>query len=582
VDRMQWVAELFDRMSGPAKRIARNLDSMNSRLNMSAAGTTMLSGKQKTLQENLFGSAGESMRLSSVLAGVSAGVIAAGAAFGLMAYQIGKTAFENFAFKESALATGKALWGSSEAADAMFTKASQLAKLTPFNVGDVVKGFNKLGAAGFKMDEVPVVFQGLSDIAAMSGRGADAVNSLGLAFSQIMGKGHLAGQELNQITEAAGGAVSSTKLFAQISKIVGRDVGFADVESGAIGAREAIMGVMQIAKQMGGGIIGQNSIEQSKTLGGLWSNLQDTVTNLWLTMDIANKPWFKAVKSFVSGMVDALDSSSRAGQVLQGVFDRLFGDTIGRFIGDGSKDMTDTIIAIALAFETVAQHAIAAFHGLFDGLAAGFGPLIQGLGALNNEGLQNTHDLFAAIGTSIADVVTGFAAIGAAAVAVITPFKMLADEVQRIYDFITLTIGGLAQMIGGGLVTGLTGGFVDATSTMDAGANDLIYGFKRILGIASPSKVFEGFGENVVEGFNSGVERVPGMDASLGQDLAAGAAGRGTAGGAGGSPVSVGLTINVNATGGADGDSIAQRIAEVVPTALANLFDQLATERGAM
>lgn len=573
-EQMSWVALLFDKMSGPAKRIGNALQGLHTDLK----DTSSKFGKFAKAQDLAGGAA---MTMGSAMGGIVGLVAAAGVAWAGMAYAIGSSAFPMFAFKESALATGKALWGSAEAAQEMFTKASQLARLTPFNVQEVVGGFNKLGAAGFGKNEVPVVFQGLADIASMSGKGAEAIGSLTLAFSQIMGRGRLQSQELNQITEAAGGAVSRLKLFKEIAKIMG--VAETSIESmmenGLIPARVAIMGVMQVSKQLGGGVIGQNSIEQSKTLGGLWSNLQDTITNLWLTMDLSNAPWFKTVKGVMNNLIDLLDTSSESGAKLQATFGRIFANFFGEFatLGtpEGLQKMATVLEQVSHGFAIFMNMGTAAFSGLWSGMQAGLQPLMQLVGGFGEMGILSIgmRSTFEALGKVIGYLALGFGVIFAVVSPLVVVFSKL---VNLIITAVNAVVGGLFE----GLLHMFNG--TDTWSTMKAVGSDMgtgiKNGFAEALEIKSPSKVFAGYGENVVEGFNRGVDSLPGMDATLATDLAAG-----TSGGVGrsaGGGVSVALTVNLNGSASEDADSIAHRVAEVTTSTLTSFFDQLAAERG--
>lgn len=582
MERMTFIAELVDRMSAPSRRMTRSLWGLYTATHQGRNSLGQFTEKAESMRRTVNLGSIDALDLKSSIAWLGAGLLAVGVGFATLSFKIGEAAFSNFAFKESALAVGKVLWGTTEAADAMFKKATAIAKLTPFNVGETVTSFNRLGASGFSAEEVPVVFQGLADIASMSGKGAESISGMTRAFSDMMSKGHLMTQELNQMTEAAPGAINRLALFRNIARIMGttEDSVGSLIENGLVPARVAIMSVMQVAKSLGGGIVGANSVEQSKTLGGLWSNLQDTITNLWLTMDLTKAPWFKAVKNFMAGLVEALDTSTASGKELQAVFNRLFGKAIDGFIGDGTADMGGKIIDLAHSFEFMANMGIAAFQGLWEGLKAGFAPLIQASGLFigTDDDAETMRQTFEGLGEMLAHIATGFAIIAEVAIKVAGLFQWLGESVTALWDSLVNIFDGIARFIGGGLVSGLTSGFTEGNAAMTDGANNLVYGFKRLLGISSPSKVFEGFGENVVEGFNRGVEGM-GMNATLGSDLAAGATARGVSGGAG-SGASVSITVQVDNTGHGDGDSIAQRIAELLPSVVSSMFDQLAVERG--
>lgn len=562
MERMSWVMELFDKMSGPAKRMNAQLKNLYATM-----GSFRKPLQTFAKDQDLAGSA--AMTLGGTLGMLTKGALIAGAAFVALGFFVGKSAFENFAFKESALATGRALWGSAEAADAMFKKASQLARLTPFNVKEVATAFNRLGAAGFGMEEVPVVFQGLSDIASMSGKGTEAISGMTLAFSQIMGKGKLMSQELNQITESAGGAVSRMKLFGEIAKIMGVSEKSIEsmMENGLIPARVAIMGVMQVAKGLGGGVIGQNSIEQSKTLGGLWSNLEDTITNLWLTMDLTRAPWFTAVKSFLSGLIDALDTTSHSGQVLQGVMDRLFSKTIGSFIGDGTQDMGQIISDLALGFEFAANVGIAAFKGLWEGLKKGFAPMLAAMGEMRTDEdvFRGVQRVFEAIGVAVAQIANGLIVIGGL-VAKITgqadgsksPFAM--DPKDPTKAMSAFAAGPFAALMPDFNKPALPGerrlGFMGGWPSKE-----------EVDPMAAARAKIRAMDSNVAPESNGALQS---FEPTPGSGGGTGAGGR----------TNVTLSVNVNNNGHEDGDSIAQRLGEMLPSTIAGIFDQLAAERG--
>lgn len=553
-EKLSWVFELFDAMSAPAVRISKSMREVHK----SITGT---SGPLKTLTNDTWGFDKGTLSVKDGLTAIAAGAAAAGAAFVALSLSIGKSAFESFAFKEATLATMTALYGSADAADVMFKKAIEVARLTPFNVQQVAGGFAKLGAAGFTQAEVPVVFQAVSDIAALSGRGAEAVGSLTLAMSQIMGRGHLAAGELNQITEAAGGAISATKLFAKISELRGAKTGYDELESKVIDSRTAMMALLQIAKEMGGGVIGQQSIEQSKTLGGLWSNLQDSFTNMWLTMDLSSSSWFKDVKAFLGNLIDALDTSTASGKTLQGVFDRLFGRFtsafLGEFTGDkGLAEMQTGVTGLALAFEHVMDLGLAGFQGLWQGLKTGLAPLRDMFGIMDSgsndvEGMRGTME---AVGLALSKIIIGFTALAEAILTVLGAMDRFSATGNVIKD----VIGGIADISGIGQVVSGAGRILDASKTggATAGANaDAFFGS--------------------IPGYTPGLDA--NMTSSLGDEVRASAEGRGTAPGEG---ANVSVALHLDNTGHLDGDAIAQRLQEVLPSTLAGIFDQLAAEHG--
>lgn len=96
------------------------------------------------------------------------------------------------------------------------------------------------------------------------------------------------------------------------------------------------------------------------------------------------------------------------------------------------------------------------------------------------------------IASTIATTVTGFLTR-----MVVSVKRWIAERITDLVEIGASIIGGLVSGITGA-VSGLVGAVTGAiSSAIDAG--------KRLLGINSPSKLFEGFGENVMQGFANGV-----------------------------------------------------------------------------
>ena len=57
-----------------------------------------------------------------------------------------------------------------------------------------------------------------------------------------------------------------------------------------------------------------------------------------------------------------------------------------------------------------------------------------------------------------------------------------------------------------GLQKGIKGGWPGALGTMQKGGNNLINNFKKMFKIHSPSRLMQGFGENIVQGLANGLK----------------------------------------------------------------------------
>jgi hypothetical protein len=100
--------------------------------------------------------------------------------------------------------------------------------------------------------------------------------------------------------------------------------------------------------------------------------------------------------------------------------------------------------------------------------------------------------------------------------------------------------------------------------------------FKHILDIHSPSGVFEEFGGFTAEGFANGLTGGRGMVDSAVNGMVS--VPKGGAGGLGGSPT-INLSVHVEGSG-ADAETLARKLAELLPSQLASAFEQMAIEGG--
>ena len=153
------------------------------------------------------------------------------------------------------------------------------------------------------------------------------------------------------------------------------------------------------------------------------------------------------------------------------------------------------------------------------------------------------------LAVAFAGIAAAVVAMGASIAATAELLGYLWDAGKKAYDF----FAGLSWAdIGLGIVNGLTGGLLSAgpklLESVKGLADKVKNGFTNALGIHSPSKVFAGYGENTVEGYQQGVESSA-PDAAKSLDAMAPAP---AGGGRGGAPVSISMPITIQVQGGTD------------------------------
>lgn len=159
--------------------------------------------------------------------------------------------------------------GSERAVAAVYGDLVRIAKTTPFSIEDLSKTTLALSAMGVSTNALIPTIERLGDVAALAG--SDKLPRIAKAYTDVMNKGILMKQEINQFSENSIPiynmlAVSMEKTRDEVVKLAeDHKIGFADVEKAFKKATEE------------GGKYYNMAITQSQTLGGRMKNLTDTI-----------------------------------------------------------------------------------------------------------------------------------------------------------------------------------------------------------------------------------------------------------------------------------------------------------------
>lgn len=157
--------------------------------------------------------------------------------------------------------------GSVELAKKTIQDLRDFAVNTPFNFKGVVDLSKRLLAFGFQAEELIPTMTRLGNIAA--GVGKEKLPFLVLALGQVRTAGKLTGQELRQFTEAG------VPLLEELAKTMGKSL--TEIESlkraGKISFNDVENALKSLSEE--GGRFADLMLKQSKTLGGLVSNVID-------------------------------------------------------------------------------------------------------------------------------------------------------------------------------------------------------------------------------------------------------------------------------------------------------------------
>ena len=159
--------------------------------------------------------------------------------------------------------------GSAGEANRFLAEMSDFAANTPFELPQVLDGSRRLLAMGFNAQQIPPVMTAIGDAAAGLGLQGEGINRLTLAIGQMAAKGKVSADEIRQLAEAG---IPAWDMIAQkIGVSVPEAMKMA--ENGAISAADGIQGLVTGMNSKFGGMMAN----QSKSLMGMWSNIQDSL-----------------------------------------------------------------------------------------------------------------------------------------------------------------------------------------------------------------------------------------------------------------------------------------------------------------
>jgi tape measure domain-containing protein len=236
--------------------------------------------------------------------------------------------------------------GSAEKADEFVKQLVSFAKTTPFELTGLNTAAKQLLAYGFAQEEVIPNLKALGDIA--SGVGMDKLPNLILAFGQVKAATKLTGMELRQFTEAG------VPLLGMLAEQMGKPVSAIQemVSEGKIGFAEVETALKALTGE--GGRFNDLMDKQSKSLGGMVSNLQDS-WNLFLAGEGAKLlDWGKAfvqlaqviITDVLPVWIDRIDALIQFFKEHQTAIYIVAGAIVGA--------LTPAIIAAGLAFAALA------------------------------------------------------------------------------------------------------------------------------------------------------------------------------------------------------------------------------------
>lgn len=572
-EKLSWIFELFDKMSGPSSKISASLAGMNLNINVSQTNITKL-GREADSAGKKFLDFGTGLNSwLGIAKRVGGAALSIGEALGGWSMAGANWVIDTMSFKESMLASFRILEGSESAAKAIFNKAIDFAAVTPFSTREVVEAFKSLRGAGFTATETPIVFQGLSDIGAMSGN-SGAMASIIYQLSQAKGRGKLGGEDWKTMQQHLGPAgVGQEPVFEKIAKNMGiaPNAVMKAMEAGQVTWKQGLFAILEAAEEKFGSL-GAVAVAQGATIKGLFETLKSRPDE-WIFKDDAVVNASEGLNIFrtaLKNMNEVLRVGSDSGNRIQAVLFRIINTTskglFGRFAGADGLVNTESLV---MAILDGVQQAFAVVRGIasfIEGFGTGLSPALKDLFAI-----QNSGDL---LDPAKADqFARKMEEIGVSAGKFVASLMEVSTQLVKISS--TLSQGPLGRFLGLGngyepkapaekFFEATLGGLFDSTPKQSAWVRQQAAGLSSEGIRIHPS------------GFDQTLAWARSTDASGGTGLMKSAFA--AAGGAGQLPP---IQISIDNRGNqGDADAIARKLDTSVPEALNAYFQKLATEGG--
>lgn len=359
---------------------------------------------------------------SSLTSHVTLPIVGATAAVGAFALSTASAAETS----EMAFTT---MLGSAESARDMMEQLADFAARTPFELTGLVQSTQQLLAYGFAAEDVIPMLTKVGDAVAALGSGQQGIDAVTRALGQMQTKGTVSAEEMLQLTE------QGIPAWQYLADAIGTDTAGAmdKVKDKAVSAADGIKAITDGMERDFGGMMEQ----QSKTVEGLMSNLQDSLTQPLMALRDT-----EAYEHFADALSDIVDEAEP------------FVESMLPHLEDGLDAVADVLEFAADAMESFADMSESSQKDIINlvGAVVAAGPAMTVLGHgidFVGKRLQDASGLFGSVGSffskslpdSITKVAGAFGDLGG-------PLSTFATTIAGAATPVTI----LATLVGGALV----------------------------------------------------------------------------------------------------------------------------------
>ena len=276
--------ELLDRISGGLDRVNKKMDALKEHSDKAKKGLSGLENMSERLKRSLMG---------------------LGMAFSMKGL-VSEIANVRGQFQQLEVAFNTML-GSADKAEALMAQLVRTAAITPFDLEGVAQGAKQLLAYGMEAEKVNETLIRLGDIAAGLSM---PLNDLVYLYGTTMAQGRLYTQDLNQFT---GRGIPMIEELAKVFGVAESKVKEL-VEAGRVGFPEVQKVIENLTGE--GSKFGGLMEEQSKTITGQISNIEDAIASMFNDM---GKQSEGVINTTLSGVTYMVEHYEQMGRVLMGL-----------------------------------------------------------------------------------------------------------------------------------------------------------------------------------------------------------------------------------------------------------------------
>jgi hypothetical protein len=440
-------------------------------------------------------------------------------------FQAGELALQATEFKEHTLIAFEAIGKTREQADAIYKQSADFAFQTGNNLEQMVDFARGLAVAGRSAGDIRLLQQAVSDIGVL--RGADKMPALQDALLKLANSSKFTTRNLMALKEAG---IDQDKIYQALGKTYGMTAAAAEklMQKGGFAGAAGLQAVLNVVAGMEVGGLGAASKADAQTSDKLLKSTKTGISLLFDSLDTG------PLDNALGKLKAIVDPKTTSGQALKGDINALF-----RFIGDRATGAIDYFQNTSW-YQMVLDAMMAPFVAVPKMLLT----LLQPVGEnLYNWAKGTWYDL-----------------VGA--------WNDFENKIVKVW----MPLG--SQMVDA-LTLGLSVGIDALESKVKELGSTAVAALKDVLGIHSPSKVFEEMGRMSAEGFAQGLASRQGSyrmaTPGFGQQLGGGGRGGGNA---------FHFTINASGSSASEARAIGDRARDLVLSGLSAAFEEVALETG--